>query len=88
MVPISELIESIPGRNSTATHELVFKASDLDPLGFQSFYISRMKTKYFEKVTNKATNYNRKHTAKLSDGKVCFNFTIQKSNIVMNTSWL
>lgn len=29
----------LPGRNSSATHELIFLASKLPPLGFKSYYI-------------------------------------------------
>lgn len=35
----------IPGRSSTATHELVFKAETIPPLGFVSFYVTQEKNK-------------------------------------------
>lgn len=42
MVPIPEAVRLIPGRDSNATHELVFKASDLPPLGFKSYYVEKI----------------------------------------------
>ena len=38
-VPIAEFIKNLPGRQSTATRELVFLASLLPPLGSKSYYI-------------------------------------------------
>ena len=32
---------NISGRNSSATHELIFKAENIPPLGFKSYYISK-----------------------------------------------
>ncbi len=39
MIPIPEFVKILPGRNSSATHELVFLAIDLPPLGSKSYYI-------------------------------------------------
>lgn len=36
-------MEKLPGRSSAATHELIFKANDIPPLGFKSFYVTREK---------------------------------------------
>lgn len=38
-MPIPDFVKTLPGRNSSATHELVFLALNLPPLGSKSFYI-------------------------------------------------
>jgi len=39
VIPIPEFVKNLPGRNSSATHELVFLANHLPPLGSKSYYI-------------------------------------------------
>ena len=39
VIPIPEFVKTLPGRNSSATHELIFLAFKLPPLGFKSYYI-------------------------------------------------
>ena len=39
LMPIAEYVKSLPGRKSSATHELVFLASQLPPLGSKSYYV-------------------------------------------------
>lgn len=41
LVPIPKPVLSIPGRDSSATSELVFQAADIPPLGFLRFHIQR-----------------------------------------------
>jgi len=40
LVPLPEFVKNLPGRVSQATHELVFLASQLPPLGSRSFHVS------------------------------------------------
>ncbi|KAG8262575.1 carbohydrate binding [Homalodisca vitripennis] len=40
VVPVAEAVTKVPGRFSEATVELVFRAVDLPPLGFRSYYVS------------------------------------------------
>ncbi|XP_057335979.1 lysosomal alpha-mannosidase-like [Microplitis mediator] len=40
LLPIPEFVRQIPGRISSATNELVFRAIDIPALGHQSFYIT------------------------------------------------
>lgn len=40
-MPIPDPVLSIPGRNSSATFELVFSATDIPPLGFLRFHIQQ-----------------------------------------------
>jgi lysosomal alpha-mannosidase len=43
LVPIPEAVLRLPERAaSVATHDLVFRAHDLPPLGFRSYYVSRV----------------------------------------------
>ena len=46
VVPIPKPVILIPGRQSKAVHELVFKAENLPALGFKSFYISKGQGSY------------------------------------------
>ncbi len=39
MVPIAEAVLRLPGRNSNATNELIFRAQDLPPLGLRSYHV-------------------------------------------------
>ena len=39
LLPLPEFVRNIPGRDSQATHDLVFLASGLPPLGSKSFYV-------------------------------------------------
>lgn len=41
-MPIATYVQNLPGRNSSATYELVFLASQLPPLGSKSYYIERI----------------------------------------------
>lgn len=41
LVPIPDPVLSIPGRNSSATFELVFPATDIPPLGFLRFHVQQ-----------------------------------------------
>ncbi|XP_033223798.1 lysosomal alpha-mannosidase-like [Belonocnema kinseyi] len=40
IVPISTAVKNIPGRKSSALHELLFLAIEIPALGYQSFYVS------------------------------------------------
>lgn len=42
LMPIPSTIMNIPGRKSAATVELIFIAENLPPLGFLSFYVSKI----------------------------------------------
>lgn len=42
MLPIPKAVLNIPGRESIATQELVFKADMIPPLGFKSYYVQRV----------------------------------------------
>lgn len=40
MIPIPERVQQIPGRFSVAVQELVFQASNISPLSYQSYYVN------------------------------------------------
>lgn len=42
MVPIPETVQDLNYRFSNATHEIVFLANELPPLGFKSYFVSRI----------------------------------------------
>ncbi len=55
LIPIPEFVKNLPGRDSSATHELVFLAFRLPPLGSKSYYIeadSESETVEVEAETN------------------------------------
>lgn len=41
LVPIPSPVRAIPGRNSSATSELIFPATDIPPLGYLSFHVQQ-----------------------------------------------
>ncbi|XP_068085422.1 lysosomal alpha-mannosidase-like [Anabrus simplex] len=87
MVPLHPAILTLPERTSKATMELVFRAEDLPPLGFRSYYIKReneiadVETKnVVQKSTKKKRNTkkNRKNVAEMrEEGNVIGNERIQ-----------
>lgn len=44
LVPLPTYVLNLPGRVSNATHELVFLAAQLPPVGFKSYYVQRTAT--------------------------------------------
>jgi lysosomal alpha-mannosidase len=42
MVPIPQSVLDIPGRDSLATQELVFKADSVPAFGFKSYYVEKL----------------------------------------------
>lgn len=42
LIPIPEAVFKIPGRNSKAQNELIFQATNLPPLGFNSYYVKKL----------------------------------------------
>ena len=46
-VPIPKEVISAPERaDSLATHDLVFKAANLPPLGFRSYYVTKVSSSF------------------------------------------
>lgn len=41
LIPIPPFVLNIPGRNSSATVELVFLAEDLPPLGYKAYHVTK-----------------------------------------------
>lgn len=41
LIPIAPFVLNIPGRNSSATVELVFLAEDLPPLGYKAYHVTK-----------------------------------------------
>ncbi|KAJ8675629.1 hypothetical protein QAD02_011415 [Eretmocerus hayati] len=68
MVPIPQAILRLPGRDSVADHELVFKAENIPSLGYLSFYISQNIS-----VQSSAT----KRTSEQIEEKICGNKSLQ-----------
>lgn len=49
LVPVPDAVLKVPGRNSSATYELVFLAQDIPPLGFLQFHVQRTANLRFQK---------------------------------------
>lgn len=41
LIPIATFVLNIPGRNSSATAELVFLAENLPPLGYKAYHVTK-----------------------------------------------
>ena len=64
----------IPGRNSKAGHELVFKAEKIPALGFKSFYVTKGKSQLIEGFSLEANSRRKKTVLGFEDGiKLVFN---------------
>ena len=61
LIPIPSFVKNVPGRNSSATHELVFLATKLPPLGSKSYYIERI-------ISDESKNATLKVKRALSEG--------------------
>ena len=49
LVPIPKEVISAPERaDSLATHDLVFRAANLPPLGFRSYYVTKVSSSFTE----------------------------------------
>jgi hypothetical protein len=49
IVPIPKQVINVPERaDSLATHDLVFKAANLPPLGFRSYYVTKVSSSFTE----------------------------------------
>lgn len=44
LIPIPDSLMTIPSRKSQATHELVFLANEIPPLGYKSYFVERVKS--------------------------------------------
>ncbi|VVC31552.1 Hypothetical protein CINCED_3A003390 [Cinara cedri] len=55
-VRLPQAVLRVPGRVSTATTELVFRAADLPPLGYKSYLITREKVNRQQRETQPKTN--------------------------------
>lgn len=49
LVPVPDAVLRVPGRNSTATLELVFLAEDIPPLGLLQFHVQKTANLPFQK---------------------------------------
>lgn len=61
LIPIPSFVVSIPGRNTTANHELIFMATNVPPLGSNSYYIeaSESRTENHPSISSPSWNsYN------------------------------
>ena len=56
LIPIADFILSLPGRQSSATRELVFLAFQLPPLGSKSYYIQPAATKSLKSTSHSRVN--------------------------------
>ncbi|XP_043485751.1 lysosomal alpha-mannosidase isoform X1 [Polistes fuscatus] len=57
IVPIPERVLQIPGRESKATKELVFRANDLPPLGYKAYEIRAKSDIKEEETLRESTNF-------------------------------
>ena len=55
MIPIASFVRELPGRNSSATHELVFLASMLPAMGSKSYYIEVLNIPSNSGIQNKTS---------------------------------
>ncbi|KAL3274851.1 hypothetical protein HHI36_019633 [Cryptolaemus montrouzieri] len=63
LVPIPESVLVIPGRKSEAVADLVFRAVDIPPLGFKSFYVTKISGNDVTKPSS--SNIHEKSAVKL-----------------------
>ncbi|XP_033225887.1 lysosomal alpha-mannosidase-like [Belonocnema kinseyi] len=83
-VPISTTVKKIPGRKTTASYELVFLANGIPPLGYLSYYVSKIDEEDRAQVNDLTDNTNRHASKKAysisvdTTGKVLIESNIQK----------
>lgn len=64
-MPIASFIAAIPGRLSPATHELVFLATKLPPLGSKSYYVEAFGSIMANNSQMPVLIWNSSHPSKL-----------------------
>ncbi|XP_063975684.1 lysosomal alpha-mannosidase-like [Diachasmimorpha longicaudata] len=91
LLPIPGSVSKIPGRNSSASRELVFRAADIPPLGYQSYHISE---KVGENVTDEVTpaaevsSIGRNHNISVHDnGNVIIEWKNQDLRIIQSMNY-
>ncbi len=57
-MPIASFVASIPGRNSSASHELIFLATQVPPLGSKSYYVEASVSKSASEVSIPVSFWN------------------------------
>ncbi|XP_076239948.1 lysosomal alpha-mannosidase II [Calliopsis andreniformis] len=81
LVPIPEAVQEIPGREGTATHELVFLAT-IPPLGFKSFKVTQKSHNGHENQLKVDENFilNEFHNVSINaDGQVVVTWRKEKN---------
>lgn len=76
IVPVPASVKNISFRSTNSSHELVFLASELPPMGYKSYYISRTKNQKDEPVpevkllADDPSTYNQDQSISIGN-KVC-----------------
>lgn len=58
MVPIFDMVKNIPGRQSAATYEIIFRAENLPPVGFKRYNLVKISS-------TMQANPNKRQTTKV-----------------------
>jgi len=85
-MPIARFVKNLPGRNSSATYELVFLASQLPPLGSKSYYIERTLTDEPNekvKVKRSLSEGDEKSISNEVKHFICINMVINSSEFMI-----
>ena len=81
-MPIAKFVQNLPGRNSSATYELVFLASQLPPLGSKSYYIERTLTDE-PKAKRSLSEDDEKSISNEVKHFICINMVINSSEFMV-----
>lgn len=68
IIQIHAAVKNIPGRVSTTTHELLFRADSIPPMGFKSFYVERVNNKSSFAHSKTGNNVKNDNTASITIG--------------------
>ncbi|XP_011309552.1 lysosomal alpha-mannosidase-like [Fopius arisanus] len=91
LIPVPVTVSKIPGRNSSATRELVFRASGIPPLGYKSYHVTRREGEnVLDEVTPEAdvTSIGVKHNISVHDnGNVIIEWKNQDLRVIQSMNY-
>lgn len=86
LLPLPEFVRNNPGRDSQATHDLIFLASGLPPLGSKSFYIGSPEngTRFASPEINESISPDMTKDQLISNEVYLLHYCIRYSTIDLN----
>ncbi|XP_076263633.1 lysosomal alpha-mannosidase-like [Rhynchophorus ferrugineus] len=87
VLPIPSYVANIPGRASSATHDLYFVAEDVPPLGWKSFIVSSSQSNKKKSISSSKPNSDSGSAFKIDDNGLVNSVTINGVTIELDQNF-